>query len=103
MSKIAEFQKSLKIQIAGFGKVFKFQLNITPKIFSKKNPNLFVNSWARRHCKAHIILLPKTNIKRIKLIKAVFLKIKKMKIAGFWKSSPHIHVYLNKVAEQQVG
>ena len=37
-----------------------------------------------------IILFPKTNLKRLKLIKTVFLKIEKMQIAGFWKSPPQL-------------
>ena len=38
----------------------------------------------------HIILFPKTKLKRIKLIKTIFCeKNLKMKVAGFWKSSPH--------------
>ena len=68
---IAGFWKSLKIQIVGFWKVFKFQLNITPKILSAK---YLVNNRHRRHCKMHIIVFPKTKLKRIKLIKTVFLK-----------------------------
>ena len=38
----------------------------------------------------HIILFLKINLKRKKLIETVFLKIKKMKIAGFLKSFPHV-------------
>ena len=34
----------------------------------------------------HIILFPKTKLKRITLIKTIFLKTLQMKIAGFWKS-----------------
>ena len=42
------------------------------------------------HCKTHIILFPKTNLKVIKLIKTVFLKILKTKIAAFGKCSPQL-------------
>ena len=76
MSKKAGFWKSLRIQIAGFWKGFKFQFIITPKILSEKI-QFFVNSRPRRQCKMNITLFPKTNLKRIKLIKTVFLKHKK--------------------------
>ena len=70
-SKIAWFWKSLKTEEADFWIVFKFQLNITPKVLSEKNPNFLVKNWPRRHCKTHINLFPK-KLKRIKLIKTVF-------------------------------
>ena len=34
----------------------------------------FVNNQPRRYCETHIILFPKTNLKRIKLIKNHFSK-----------------------------
>ena len=39
------------------------------KLFQK-----IVNNLPSRHCKMHKILFPKTKLKRIKLIKTVFLK-----------------------------
>ena len=63
----------------GTGKVFKFQLNIIPKILSKKS-KFFVNNRPKRHCKMHIILFSKTNLKIIKFIGTFFLKTYKKKI-----------------------
>ena len=91
MSKTAGFWKSLKIQITGFWKSFQISTEHNSNKYDlKKNPSFFVNNRSRRHCKTHIILFPKTNLKRIKLIKTIFSKNLKMKIAGFWKSSPQL-------------
>ena len=40
-----------------------------------KKSNFFVNNQLRRYCKIHIILFPKTNLKREKIIKTGFLII----------------------------
>ena len=77
MSKIAGFWKSLKIQIAGFGKVFKFQLNTTQKKKSEKIRIFWGTIGPRDTVKMHIILFPKIKLKRIKLIKTVFRTLKK--------------------------
>ena len=92
MSKIGGFFKSLKIQIAGFWKQFFW------KKFLKNSKIIWKQNQLRRYCKMHIILFSETNLERMQLInlermqliKSIFLKIKKMKIAGFWKSYAEI-------------
>ena len=83
MSKIAGFWKSLKIQIAGFWKSFQISNERNSKNIILKNPIFVRNNQPRIYCKMHTILVSKTNLKIIKLIKTVFLKTEKMKISGF--------------------
>ena len=65
MSKISGFWKGLKIQIAGFLKVFKFQLNVTAKYYLEKSTYFANNQIFKK-------------------------KIKFKNIKEFWKSSPHL-------------
>ena len=61
--KIAGFWK--KIQIAGFWKSLKISHKRNSKSIIWKN-SFFVINHPMRYCKMHIILFPKTNLKRKK-------------------------------------
>ena len=53
---------------------------VLEKVFELKTyylKNFLMNNRPRRHCKTRIILFPRTNLKRIKLIKTFFRKFEK--------------------------
>ena len=78
MGKIAWFKKSLKIEKAGFVKsFFIFQLKIIPKILSGKILSYKQSAQDTLEAKAPQNFVLKTNLKKLKLNKTVFLKIKK--------------------------